>query len=203
METRRICPRCRKSFPKDEVVCGECGERLIDVAPDYEACFAMVREPVLLTNGHKVDTVYLEEALRKKNIPYYVEAGENVVPTGYYKKGFVEIVAFTNYYVDKSNWKAAKEALKNAVEETRKDEEAPVVFLDMPEKAPEDSIREPGAGLLEHSGENQETGKNRDAGEEGDRSLWGWFVDQDMVMKAVLGVISLLFLLGLARIIIP
>ncbi len=92
----------------------------------------MVRDPVLLSNGHKVDTVYLEEALKERNIPYYVEKGQNTVPTNRYKEGIVEIVPYTNYYVDKSNWKTAREALKSAAQETKKDEEAPVVFLDMP-----------------------------------------------------------------------
>ena len=62
METRRICPKCRKKFPPDAIVCEECGKQLIDVASDFEASFQMVRDPVLLSNGHKVDTVYLEEA---------------------------------------------------------------------------------------------------------------------------------------------
>ena len=60
METRRICPKCRKRFPQDAIVCEECGEQLIDAASDFEASFSMVKEPVLLSNGHDVDTVYLE-----------------------------------------------------------------------------------------------------------------------------------------------
>ena len=32
METRRICPKCRKRFSRDEVVCEDCGEQLIDAA---------------------------------------------------------------------------------------------------------------------------------------------------------------------------
>ena len=74
METRRICPKCRKRFSRDEVVCEDCGEQLIDAASDFEASFSMVKEPVLLSNGHDVDTVYLEEALKAANVPYYVEA---------------------------------------------------------------------------------------------------------------------------------
>ena len=128
METRRICPKCRKRFSRDEVVCEDCGEQLIDAASDFEASFSMVKEPVLLSNGHDVDTVYLEEALKAANVPYYVEEGQNTVPTNRFKEGIVEIVPFTNYYVDKSNWKAAREALKSAGEETRKDQAAPVVF---------------------------------------------------------------------------
>ena len=50
-------------------MCEECGKQLIDVASDFEASFQMVRDPVLLSNGHKVDTVYLEEALKERNIP--------------------------------------------------------------------------------------------------------------------------------------
>ena len=54
METRRICPKCRKRFSRDEVVCEDCGEQLIDAASDFEASFSMVKEPVLLSNGHDV-----------------------------------------------------------------------------------------------------------------------------------------------------
>ena len=68
METRRICPKCRKRFPQDAIVCEECGEQLIDAASDFEASFSMVKEPVLLSNGHDVDTVYLEEALKRKSV---------------------------------------------------------------------------------------------------------------------------------------
>ena len=68
METRRICPKCRKRFSRDEVVCEDCGEQLIDAASDFEASFSMVKEPVLLSNGHDVDTVYLEEALKRQSV---------------------------------------------------------------------------------------------------------------------------------------
>mgnify|MGYP006872938855 FL=1 len=44
--------------------------------------------------------------------------------------------------MDKSNWKAAREALKSAGEETRKDQAAPVVFLDMPEEGTGDDLGE-------------------------------------------------------------
>lgn len=185
METRRICPRCKKQYSRDEVVCEECGERLADITSDFEASFAMVKDPVLLSNGHGVDTVYLEEALREKNVPYYVEEGQNAVPTDNIKEGTMEMVPFTNFYVDKRNWKLAKEALKSAVAETRKDEEAPVKFLDMPESEPEDEIDD---------GEEEEGGGNGAGGP------WEWFVSQDIYMKLILGTVAGLFLLGLLAI---
>ena len=164
METRRICPKCRKRFSRDEVVCEDCGEQLIDAASDFEASFSMVKEPVLLSNGHDVDTVYLEEALKAANVPYYVEEGQNTVPTNRFKEGIVEVVPFTNYYVDKSNWKAAREALKSAGEETRKDQAAPVVFLDMPEEGTGDDL-----GNDASDGSDSWTD-----GEESRGGLWEW-----------------------------
>lgn len=190
METRRICPKCRKRFSRDEVVCEDCGEQLIDAASDFEASFSMVKEPVLLSNGHDVDTVYLEEALKAANVPYYVEEGQNTVPTHRFKEGIVEIVPFTNYYVDKSNWKAAREALKSAGEETRKDQAAPVVFLDMPEEGTGDDL-----GNDASDGSDSWTD-----GEESRGGLWGWLGDQDMAMKLIVGLVGGLFLLGLGRI---
>lgn len=184
METRRICPKCKKQYSKDEVVCEACGERLADITSDFEASFAMVKDPVLLSNGHGVETVYLEEALREKNVPYYVEEGQNAVPTNNIKEGTVEIVPFTNYYVDKRNWGLAKEALKSAVAETRKDGEAPVKFLDMPMSEPED---------------NSDGEEDDDAGN-GAGGPWEWFVSQDIYMKLILGTVAGLFLLGLLAI---
>ena len=189
METRRICPKCRKRFPQDAIVCEECGEQLIDAASDFEASFSMVKEPVLLSNGHDVDTVYLEEALKAANVPYYVEEGQNTVPTNRYKEGIVEIVPYTNYYVDKSNWKAAREALKSAKEETKKDQDAPVVFLDMPEEGTGDDHKK-----------NETDGSGSESEEEAKEGLWGWLADQDAAMKLVVGLVVILFLLGLGKI---
>ncbi|SCH74498.1 Uncharacterised protein [uncultured Clostridium sp.] len=210
METRRICPKCRKKFPPDAIVCEECGKQLIDVTSDFEASFQMVRDPVLLSNGHKVDTVYLEEALKERNIPYYVEKGQNTVPTNRYKEGIVEIVPYTNYYVDKSNWKTAREALKNAAQETKKDEEAPVVFLDMPMEEPQDAPRDMSRDTSKKTSRNTSMGASKnvsnddwaDSEEDGGRGLWGWVTEQDMAMKVILAGVILLFLLGLFKIIL-
>ena len=164
-------------------MCEECGKQLIDVASDFEASFQMVRDPVLLSNGHKVDTVYLEEALKERNIPYYV---------------------------DKSNWKTAREALKNAAQETKKDEEAPVVFLDMPMEEPQDAPRDMSRDTSKKTSRNTSMGASKnvsnddwaDSEEDGGRGLWGWVTEQDMAMKVILAGVILLFLLGLFKIIL-
>ena len=152
-------------------MCEECGKQLIDVASDFEASFQMVRDPVLLSNGHKVDTVYLEE---------------------------------------KSNWKTAREALKNAAQETKKDEEAPVVFLDMPMEEPQDAPRDMSRDTSKKTSRNTSMGASKnvsnddwaDSEEDGGRGLWGWVTEQDMAMKVILAGVILLFLLGLFKIIL-
>lgn len=189
METKRICLRCKKIYPRDEIVCEECGERLADVTSDFEASFSMVRDPVLLSNGHDADTMYLREALRERNVPFYIEEGENAVPTSHYKEGIVEIVPFINIYVDKSNWRMAKDALLHAREETRKDGEAPVVFLDMPEQEPGDELE---AHDLEEQG-----GRRGKAG-----NPWSWYQGLDMSARVLLGGVAGVFLLGLVAILL-
>lgn len=196
MATRRICPKCRKQYPDDEIVCEECGERLADISSDFEASFSMVRDPVLLSNGNDVEVSYLQDELKRRNVPYYVEEGENAVPTDNFMQGTVKMVLFTNFYVDKSRWKTAKEALLCAKEESRKDQESPAVFFDMPKEAPED---EPEKGAGKSRGKGEEGPEDGDAGK---RSLWAGFMDQEIYVKLGIVVIAAVFLLGLAGVIL-
>lgn len=180
METRRICPKCMKQYPGNEAVCEECGERLNDISTDFEEAFSMVGEPVLLSNGHDIDISYLKEELRKHAVPYYVEEGQNVVPANHIKEGMMEVRWFKNFYVDKSRWKSAKEALVSTKERS-KDRETPVVKVgQIRETAHEESrVEEAGDG----------------------RSLWARLMDQEMYVRLGLVLVVILFVLGVVRII--
>lgn len=197
MVTRRICPKCRKQYPDDEIVCEECGERLTDISSDFETSFSMVRDPVLLSNGNDVEVSYLQDELKRRNVPYYVEEGQNAVPTDNFMQGTVKMVLFTNFYVDKSRWKTAKEALLCAKEESRKDQESPAVFFDMPKEAQEDGPESKGAGKSRGKGE-----ESPEDGDVGKRSLWVGFMDQEIYVRLGIVVIAAVFLLGLAGVIL-
>lgn len=171
MEVRRICPRCRKRYSQEDIVCTECGERLADVSLDFEASVSMVREPVLLACNWDVETMYLEDALRQRNIPYYVEECMKPVPTGNIKEDTIDIVPFTNYYVDRRNMMGAADALKQAKEETRWDEEQSAVFFDMPEDE------------LEDEPDGQES-------EGADMTARGWFMGLDLYIRVGAAVIG-------------
>lgn len=142
---KRICPRCRRVYLEDRTVCSECGTRLADIEYDFELALSMIGDPVLLSDNWKADTEYLEMSLKKRNIPYFSEQLQQPVPTGNIRERTVEIVAVTNYYVDQSNWEPASEALKEALEETRKDAAAQSEELmkRVPEKSERQFSKEP------------------------------------------------------------
>lgn len=212
METRRICPKCRKQYPGHEVICEECGERLAEISSDCQASFSMVREPVLLSNGHDIDVMYLKEELKKQNVPYYVEEGQIAVPSNHIKEGILEIVSYTNFYVDKSTWKAAKEALGGAREERRKGLKASGAHYDSPGEAGSG----PGAGGPKAKGqeakrqkaEGLEAEDQEAEGREGQderqpaRSLWARFMDQEVYIRLGMVVVVAVFLMGVVKIIL-
>lgn len=131
---KRICPKCRKIYPQDIIVCPECKKRLADIEYDFELALSLMKEPVLLTGTRKAEAVYLEEGLRRKNIPFFVEEMQNAVPTGRYRENTIKIVPVTNYYVDKSSLEEALTVLEEAAEKSEKDRAEPVIFPDMPEE---------------------------------------------------------------------
>lgn len=133
---KRICPGCRTIYPQDTNVCPKCKIRLADIEYDFELALSMIKEPVLLTGSTdtELQVLYLEEGLRRKNIPFYVEEMKTAVPTGNYRTNTVDIIPVTNYYVDKSSLEEALAVLKEAEEEAEKDNAQPVIYLDMPEE---------------------------------------------------------------------
>lgn len=134
---KRICPGCRKIYPQDVIVCPECKKRLADIEYDFEMALSMMKEPVLLTGSPEIETVYLEEGLRRRNIPFFVEEMQNAVPTDNYRENTIDIIPVTNYYVDRSSLEEALAVLNEAAEESEKDRAEPVIFLDMPEEEDE------------------------------------------------------------------
>lgn len=133
---KRICPGCRKIYPQDTSVCPQCKKRLADIEYDFELALSMIKEPVLLTGSTdtELQALYLEEGLRRKNIPFYVEEMKTAVPTGNYREHTVDIIPVTNYYVDKSSLDEALAVLKKAEVEAEIDNAQPVIYLDMPEE---------------------------------------------------------------------
>lgn len=148
---KRICPGCRKIYPQDTSVCPQCKKRLADIEYDFELALSMIKEPVLLTGSTdtELQALYLEEGLRRKNIPFYVEEMKTAVPTGNYREHTVDIIPVTNYYVDKSSLDEALAVLKKAEVEAEIDNAQPVIYLDMPEedgKDEEDDVIPDGSG---------------------------------------------------------
>lgn len=188
MGEKRICPRCRKLYPKDVDVCAECGEVLADISEEFEMVLAMMKEPVLLANGWDVDLEYLRQALRKRAVPFYTEECMRPVPTDSVKSGGVKIVPTVNLYVDQREWEEALEALSWAMEETRKDDEAPEVFLDMPEEEADDALEDPDVvpKCIEDAPE-----KN---------GLMRWFLALDMPSRLAVAAMGGVFLLGIIAI---
>lgn len=139
---KRICPGCRKIYPQDVIVCPECKKRLADIEYDFEIALSMMKDPVLLTGGPEIEAVYLEEGLRRRNIPFFVEEMQNAVPTAHYRGNTIDIVPVTNYYVDRSSLEEALAVLNEAEEEAEKDRAEPVIFPDMPEEEDEEGWEE-------------------------------------------------------------
>lgn len=148
-----------------------------------------INEPVLLSNGRDVDTAYLEEALKERNIPYDVEEGEHTPPSSYIQEGIAQVVTFTNYYVDKKSWKLAKEALLSAREETKKAGKPPVGLTDGPggKAKPADWLRED-----EEDGQDDNGSKHKHTGNQ-----WSWFIGLDTTARLVVAAVAVVFLVGL------
>lgn len=148
-----------------------------------------INEPVLLSNGRDVDTAYLEEALKERNIPYDVEEGEHTPPSSYIQEGIAQVVTFTNYYVDKKSWKLAKEALLSAREETKKAGKHPVGLTDGPggKAKPADWLRED-----EEDGQDDNGSKHKHTG-----NPWSWFIGLDTTARLVVVAVAVVFLVGL------
>lgn len=146
-----------------------------------------INEPVLLSNGRDVDTAYLEEALKERNIPYDVEEGEHTPPSSYIQEGIAQVVTFTNYYVDKKSWKLAKEALLSAREETKKAGKQPVRPSDGP------------GGKVKSADWNREDEEDSQDDSDGKHTgnPWSWFMGLDTTARLVVTAVAVVFLVGL------
>lgn len=173
-------PPMQKTYPQDVLTCKSCKVVLVEISEDFELALSMIKEPVLLANDWDVDLEYLEEGLKQKAIPYYTEDCQKPVPTGDDKNGTMDIVPATNLYIDRRDWESGSEALLWAKEETRKDEECPPVYLEMPEEEPETGQEEPPS--VE---ENKKT-----------QNLLSWFDILHPYTKMAVAAIAVIFLLG-------
>ncbi len=133
---KRICPSCKKRYYQNEEICPQCHILLADVDPEFEIVLSTIPEPVVLTDGYEVESIYLMDTLEKRKISYYIEKGTQLEYSNSGKR--VRPTPCELFYVDKSRFSEALEALEEAKEEQRIDDEMPTEFLDFPEDEEED-----------------------------------------------------------------
>lgn len=216
---KRICPNCRKWFQSDARVCPDCGARLSEVEPEFEAVIASMKEPVLLTNDCGGFSGYLDDALKERRISFYTEEGAILEYSyGGVKGGSVQPIPSVSYYVDRDDFEKAWEALEWAREQGRLDDEAPAVYLDLPEGWDEkefdyENDLEAGDNTDEDTEEyseqdsgfvdKQDTPANSDESSQSEAlNLFQWYLNQDLGTRMVIGAVSGVFLLGFIAIVL-